>query len=103
MESVHSAMSSKDVMSAREIHSTGHALYMTIAVPSRMRGKSCTVAISPSKRRMKTATETGMKVVMNEDVLILMKGIELSHLSSEVASAHEALLLATMTVFCVCN
>lgn len=76
VESVALEISSTDVMVAEGLPRSSYASYMTIAVQVRKRGNSRTIARSPKKCRLNTATEAATAFVKDEDTLNVTEAAE---------------------------
>lgn len=72
---------------------------MIISVPKRNRKKSSTIAGSPKKRHLNTATATSF--VKEEYMMDVSNTMESSHVSPDDVAAQEPLLQAMKTVCCV--
>lgn len=86
-ESVAEKVSNTDVLIAKESPASGHAPYMTIAVPGRKRKNASTIARSSKKRGLDTATVSATVVVKEEDVLDVTIVANSSQLSPEAVAA----------------
>lgn len=100
-ESVAPEISSSEVIVAKELLESSHVPHMSNAVPVSKRGNTSTIAQSPKKHHMKTATVPETVVVKEKDLLNVTKAAELLHLSTEAVAALKTFLQAMKTAWCV--
>lgn len=74
-------MSNTDVIIAKGLSSSTHALYMTIILPVRMHGNSITIARSTKNCHLNTATKYATTAVKDRDELDATETLESFHLS----------------------
>lgn len=85
---------STDVVDVKNFPVSSRTTFATIVVSVRKRVNSSTIARSPKKSRLITATKSNTAVVKEEDVLDTSNFVYSSHLSPGAVAAQDQLLQA---------